>query len=276
MIDAHFHIWQLDRGDYGWLTPALGAIHRDVSLDDWRRARATSGITAGLLVQAAPTEAETCFLLDQARDAPDVLGVVGWVDLLASDAPQRIRALATDPKLRGLRPMLQDLPDPDWILQDALAPALVAMQQAGLVFDALVLPVHLPRILTLALRHPALRIVVDHGAKPAIAAAQWDDWADAVRRLADLPQVFCKLSGLWTEAGHGASVQAVAPYTRHLLDCFGPHRLLWGSDWPVLELAGTYPAWHAAARAQVPAAQQAQVFADTALRAYGVRHPPDR
>ena len=110
MIDAHFHIWQLDRGDYGWLTPALGAIHRDVSLDDWRRARATSGITAGLLVQAAPTEAETCFLLDQARDAPDVLGVVGWVDLQASDAPRRIRALATDPKLRGLRPMLQDLP----------------------------------------------------------------------------------------------------------------------------------------------------------------------
>ena len=274
MIDAHVHIWRLDRADYGWLTPALGAIHRDVSLDDWRRARATSGITAGVLVQAAPTEAETRYLLDQARTAPDVLGVVGWVDLLATDAAQRIRALAADPKLLGLRPMLQDLPDPDWILQDRLGPALEAMQAAGLSFDALIKPVHVPRILALAARYPALRIVVDHGAKPAIAAGQWDDWAQGMRQLAGVPQVFCKLSGLWTEAAAGAPVAVLAPYMRHLLGCFGPQRLLWGSDWPVLELAGDYPAWHAAARAAVPPSDHAQVFGAAALRAYRIDYPP--
>ena len=274
MIDAHFHIWRLDRADYGWLTPALGAIHRDVSLDDWRRVRAGSGITAGVLVQAAPTEAETRFLLDQARDATDVLGVVGWVDLLAADAAHRIRALAADPKLVGLRPMLQDLPDPDWILQDRLAPALDAVQAAGLTFDALIKPVHVPRMLALAARFPGLRIVVDHGAKPAIAAGQWDDWAAAMRDLAGVPQVFCKLSGLWTEAATGAPTAVLHPYMRHLLDCFGPQRLLWGSDWPVLELAGDYPAWHAAALSAVPPADRAQVFGATALRAYRIASAP--
>lgn len=274
MIDAHFHIWRLDRADYGWLTPALGAIHRDVSLDDWRRVRAGSGITAGVLVQAAPTEAETRFLLDQARDATDVLGVVGWVDLLATDAAHRIRALAADPKLVGLRPMLQDLPDPDWILQDRLAPALDAVQAAGLTFDALIKPVHVPRMLALAARFPGLRIVVDHGAKPAIAAGQWDDWAAAMRDLAGVPQVFCKLSGLWTEAATGAPPAVLHPYMRHLLDCFGPQRLLWGSDWPVLELAGDYPAWHAAAFSAVPPADRAQVFGTTALRAYRIASAP--
>lgn len=274
MIDAHFHIWRLDRADYGWLTPALGAIHRDVSLDDWRCARAASGITAGVLVQAAPTEAETRFLLDQARDAPDVLGVVGWVDLLATDAAHRIRALAADPKLVGLRPMLQDLPDPDWILQERLAPALEAVQAVGLTFDALIRPVHVPRIIALAARYPALRIVVDHGAKPAIAAGQWDDWAAAMRDLSGVPQVFCKLSGLWTEAATGAPAAVVQPYMRHLLDCFGPQRLMWGSDWPVLELAGDYQSWHAAARSVMPPADRAQVFGATALRAYGIESPP--
>ena len=276
MIDAHFHIWKLARGDYGWLTPAQGPIYRDVSLDDWRQARAASGITAGVLVQAAPTEAETRFLLAQAEGAPDVLGVVGWVDLPAGDAPQRIRELARHPKLRGLRPMLQDLPDPDWILQDAIVPALGAMEDADLTFDALVLPVHLPRILVLARRHPGLRIVLDHGGKPGIATGQWQDWAAGIRELAALPQVFCKLSGLWTEAGPGASVAMVAPYARHLLDCFGPDRLLWGSDWPVLERAGTYPDWHAAALAGVPAADQRRVFAASACRAYRVEDPQGR
>ena len=274
MIDAHFHIWQLARGDYGWLTPAMGEIHRDVSLDDWRRMRAASGVTAGILVQAAPTEAETLFLLDQARAAPDVLAVVGWVDMLAADAPQRIRTLARDSKLRGLRPMLQDLPDPDWILQDALHPAFLEMLACDLSFDALVTPVHLPRIAALATRYPALRIVLDHGAKPDIAARQWDDWATGITRLAAAPGVFCKLSGLWNEAAPGAGADTLAPYSRHLLASFGADRTLWGSDWPVLERAGTYPAWLAAAKAQVAPAAHAPVFDGAARRAYRIQASP--
>lgn len=249
MIDAHFHVWRLARGDYGWLTPAQGVIFRDVALGDWRAASAPCGVTGGVVVQAAPTEAETRFLLDQARGADDVLAVVGWVDLLAPDAPARIRALAQHAKLRGLRPMLQDIADPDWIVRDDLQPAFEAMLACDLAFDALVKPLHLPRIGVLARRYPALRIVIDHGAKPDIASGQWQGWADGLARLADESRVACKLSGLWTEAAPGTAVAALERYVRHLLACFGPGRLLWGSDWPVLERAGRYEQWHRAAMA---------------------------
>lgn len=268
MIDAHFHIWQLARDDYGWLTPAMGAIHRDINLDDWRAVSRPAGIARGVLVQAAPTEAETRFLLQQAHGAPDVAGVVGWVDMLATDAPQRIAALARDPKLKGLRPMLQDITDPDWILQPALAPAFGAMLDCNLSLDALVKPVHLPRIAALAARYPTLRIVVDHGAKPAIATGQWNNWAGELARLAQQPQVTCKLSGLWNEAAVLAPLTALEAYARHLLACFGPQRVLWGSDWPVLERAGDYGAWHAAALAWVAPTSHGDVFAGNAVRVY--------
>jgi len=270
LIDAHFHIWQLARADYGWLTPALAPIYRDVAFGDWRAQSRPCGIRAGIVVQAAPTEAETAFLLAQAQAADDVLGVVGWVDMLAADAPQRVQALARQPKLKGLRPMLQDIADPDWILQPRVQAALQAMAEAGLVFDALVKPVHLPRILQLAARHPRLRIVIDHGAKPDIAHGQWDDWAQDLRRLATDTAAFCKLSGLWNEAGPGANAQALARYAAWVLESFGPGRTLWGSDWPVLELAGDYAAWFGLAQGLVPAGARAEVFGGTARAAYGV------
>ncbi|MBC7380121.1 MAG: amidohydrolase, partial [Burkholderiaceae bacterium] len=136
-IDAHFHCWQLDRGDYSWLTPALGPIYRDERVTDWQQQATPHGVTGGVLVQAAPTEAETHFLLAQANANPVVLGVVGWLDLLAPDAPECTASLARHPRLKGLRPMLQDISDPQWILQPALAAALRAMEDQGLVLDAL-------------------------------------------------------------------------------------------------------------------------------------------
>jgi L-fuconolactonase len=268
MIDAHFHVWQLSRGDYGWLTPAAGAIYRDITLDDWRRASAPCGVTGGVVVQAAPTEAETLFLLQLAAAAPDVLGVVGWTNLLAPDAPKRIAALAAHDKLKALRPMLQDIADPDWILQDALQPAFAAMLAHDLTFDALIKPVHLSRILTLAQRYPALRIVVDHGAKPDIAHGQWQEWADGLARLAPQPGVICKLSGLWTEAATGAAAAALAPTMHHILGCFGASRVMWGSDWPVLERAARYGAWHQAATALVGPAQWSEVSDAVARKVY--------
>lgn len=270
MIDAHFHIWQLARGDYGWLTPAMGRIHRDVSLDDWRSVSRPCGVTGGVVVQAAPTEDETQFLLQQVESAPDVLGVVGWVDLLASDAPARIAALAAHPKLRALRPMLQDLPDPDWILQPSLEPAIHAMLDSDLTFDALVRPEHLPRIRVLAQRYPALRIVIDHGAKPDIASRQWEPWAGDLAALALAPQVVCKWSGLWTEAAPPAPVSSLAAWMQHLLDCFGADRLIWGSDWPVLERAGDYAAWHGAASGMLSPQQREQVMGAVAHRVYRI------
>ena len=247
MIDAHFHCWQLGRADYGWLdadlNPALKPICRDVSVSDWQAQSELHGIAGGVLVQAAATEAETWFLLAQADTNAAVLGVVGWVDLLAPDAAARIQKLARHPKLKGLRPMLQDLADPEWILNPVLAPALQTMLDAGLVFDALVKPVHLPHILTLAGRYPDLAIVIDHAAKPNLAAGEWQPWADGMAQIAAQTQAMCKLSGLMTEVGPDPKSDVLQPYAAHVLECFGATRLVWGSDWPVLELACSYADW---------------------------------
>lgn len=272
-IDAHFHCWQLDRNDYGWLTPALAPIYRDVTIDDWSTQAAPHGVTGGVLVQAAPTEAETVFLLQQADRHPEVLAVVGWVDLLASDAPARIEALARHPQLKGLRPMLQDIADPGWILQSALEPALQAMADHGLVFDALVKSVHLPHIQTLARRYPALRIVIDHAAKPDIAAGQWQPWADAMQHIAGETAAFCKLSGLLTEAGSSPQPDASRRWAGHVLAVFGPARVVWGSDWPVLELAASYADWHAESQqllAQLGDDERGAVLGGNARRLYSL------
>jgi L-fuconolactonase len=271
IIDAHFHCWQLARGDYGWLTPALAPIYRDVTVADWQAQSAPHGITGGVLVQAAPTEAETQFLLAQADANPAVLGVVGWVDMLAADAPARIEKLARHPRLKGLRPMLQDIADAEWILQPALTPALRAMTDCGLVFDALVKSVHLPHILTLTARHPELRMVIDHCAKPDIAAGEWQPWADGIARIASDTKAMCKLSGLMTEAGSHPQPGAVLRWGEHVLQSFGADRVVWGSDWPVLELAGSYAQWWEEAQqllAGLDAKGRAAVMGGNAVRLY--------
>lgn len=240
-IDSHHHIWTVSRGDYGWLTPDL-PIYRDYSLDDLRPLLGDIGAT--VLVQAAPTEAETAFMLTVARASGGLVrGVVGWTDFTAPDAATRIADLARDPLLKGLRPMLQDIVDPRWILRPDVEPALRAMVQAGLRFDALVQPRHLSVVAELCARHPDLRIVVDHGAKPAIASGALSPWADGIARLAAETTVCCKLSGLVTEAAADWRIDDLRPYVDHLIACFGAERLMWGSDWPVVDLAGGYARW---------------------------------
>jgi L-fuconolactonase len=246
MIDAHFHSWQLSRGDYVWLTPEIGSIYRDVVVADWQKLAAPLGITGGILVQAAPTVAETRHLLALAEANPAVLGVVGWVDFTAADAVSQIEQLEKQPKLKGLRPMLHDLPDADWILQPAVQPSLAAMETLGLVFDALIRPVHLPHILKIAQRYPNLSIVIDHCAKPEIALGvemAWQPWADGMAALAALPNVSCKLSGLLTEAGKSPDSSICKPWVDYIFKVFSTERIIWGSDWPVLELAGEYKTW---------------------------------
>lgn len=242
-IDAHQHFWRLDRGDYGWLTSALQPIHRDFGPADLRPILARHCIQRTILVQAAPTEAETAFLLEIARDTPWVAGVVGWTDFEARDTAARIATLAKEHKLVGLRPMVQDLPDDRWLERPALAAAFEAMIEHDLVFDALVLERHLRSLLRVIERHPRLRVVVDHGAKPRIRAGAIDPWKSALAPIAAHPHVCCKLSGLVTEAAADTPDAAIVPYLDMLLDVFGPQRLIWGSDWPVVNLAGGYDRW---------------------------------
>jgi L-fuconolactonase len=249
-VDAHHHVWRLQRGDYSWLTPDL-PIHRDYDLQDLRpllggtsAAVPGPGITATVLVQAAPTEAETRFLLQAARGSDGLVrGVVGWTDLAAADAPARIASLTRDTLLKGLRPMLHDIPDNEWILRPEVQPALAEIAARDVVFDALIRPPHLPVVLELAQRHPALRIVIDHAAKPDIAAGALQPWAADMARVAHQTHAVCKLSGLVTEAASDWRISDLQPYVEHLLDTFGPARLLWGSDWPVVDLGGGYLRW---------------------------------
>jgi len=243
-VDAHHHVWRLARGDYGWLTPDL-PIHRDYTLDDLRPL--LGDIAATVLVQAAPTEAETAFMLDVAQASGGLVrGVVGWAPFSHIAAPARIASLANAPLLKGLRPMLQDIADTAWILQAECEAAIAALIDAGLRLDALVQPRHLPVLLRLCARHPALRLVIDHGAKPAIASGDWQPWADDIALVARDTLACCKLSGLVTEAAPGWRADDLRRYADHIIACFGPNRVMWGSDWPVVDLAGGYASWREA------------------------------
>ncbi|WP_200953735.1 amidohydrolase [Duganella sp. Root336D2] len=272
-VDAHQHFWRLADRKGAWPPPQLAPLYRDFYPEDLGGLLRRHGVAATVLVQSLPNEADTHFLLDLSERYSFIGAVVGWADLKAPDAAQRIAALACRPKLRGLRPMLQDLDDDGWIGDPALAAAVAAMRQHGLRFDALVLPRHLPALLAFARRNPQLPIVIDHLAKPAMHSEPDTRWLSDMASLAAQPQVHCKLSGMVTEAGSGWTVAQLQPYARHILQVFGPERVLWGSDWPVLTLAAEYGAWidaSAALLAHLDEAQQRAVFGLNACRFYGM------
>jgi L-fuconolactonase len=271
-VDSHQHFWRLDRGDYGWLTPALAPIYRDFLPADLAPQLERAGVGATILVQAAATVAETRFMLELARENAFIAGVVGWVDFESAGAADTIAELAADPKLVGLRPMIQDIPDPDWMLDTGLAPAFEAMLDHGLVFDALVLPKHLSALLELTGRYPDLSMVLDHGAKPPIAGGDLLSWKQGITALARETSMTCKFSGLVTEAG-SAEPGVLAPAVNHLLESFGAKRMMWGSDWPVCELVCTYEGWRTTADALVSrlgASEREQIFSGTARATYGI------
>jgi L-fuconolactonase len=273
-IDAHTHFWRLDRGDYSWLTKDLAPIHRDFGPDELRPFLARHGIASTILVQAAATMAETRYLLELARQTPYVAGVVGWADFEAPEAVDTIAALAADPLLVGMRPMVQDIADDDWLLSSALAPAFRALVAHDLALDALTLPRHLPRLVRLLDRHPDLRVLVDHGSKPAIRERRLDPWRAHMAALASHAGVHCKISGLATEAAPDWSLDDLRPYVEHLVDTFSAGRLVWGSDWPVINLAGGYDRWRAATQALLAPLQEAEqgaVLGGNAARFYLAR-----
>lgn len=260
MIDSHVHLWSPAMPFHHWPGADLPTIHRPFGLDDLTALDPT--VDGVIVVQAQPDRRETDWLLALAARDARILGVVGWLALDADDATRQVARYAGHAAFVGVRPMLQALPDFDWILRDSVQPALAAMAAHGLALDALVQPRHLDALHALALRHPTLRIVIDHGAKPVIGDGGGDGggndggraaWRAGIAALGRLPNVWCKLSGLWTEQAPGADRDVVRTYVAHLLHCF-PGRLMWGSDWPVLLLSGDGHAdWLTFARAAVAA-----------------------
>jgi L-fuconolactonase len=273
VIDAHQHFWTTARDDYGWLSPDDAVLYRDFGPSDLAPLIAEAGITQTVLVQAAPTLAETEYLLGLADDTDWVGAVVGWAPLDAPDVEATLEGIAAHPKLRGVRPMIQDIPDDDWMLGDEVGVGLRALAGLGLRFDALVHPRHLGRLRTLLGRHPDLRVVIDHGAKPEIRAGRFDGWAADMRAIARETDACCKLSGLLTEARPGAGAEELRRYAAHLFECFGPERLMWGSDWPVVELAGGFSHWGSVSEALLaglPEVDRAAIRGETARRFYGL------
>lgn len=261
-IDAHQHFWRPTRGDYRWLQPevaALAPLCRNFEPADLRPLMTAHGVVQTVLVQAADSTAETEFLLALAETQDFIGGVVGWVDLSQTASIETLERWAVHPVLKGIRPMLQDLPQADWIARVPHPDVVRTLVRLGLRFDALVQPAHLAPLRQFLSDWPDLSVVIDHAAKPVFAPGGLADpdstWRRGLAELAALPGVHCKVSGLLTEtvgaarSGGEAGVAALQPVWDWLLTHFGPDRLLWGSDWPVLNLAADYARWIAVSEA---------------------------
>jgi L-fuconolactonase len=272
LVDSHQHFWRLKRGDYAWLNPAMSALYRDFEPEHLEPLLESTGVRHTILVQAAATVDETRFLLSLAEQHPFIVGVVGWIDFDDSHALYALDELCSHPKFVGVRPMVQDIADPDWLLRPSLARAIRAVISHNLVFDALIRPQHLRTLLRFCDKYPMLKVVLDHGAKPDIATHTFQPWATELNQLARETSAVCKFSGLVTEAG-SADRLAIAPFAEHLMECFGSKRLMWGSDWPVCETVCSYNEWFDLSRNltdRLSASERDEIFGAVAQRVYGI------
>jgi L-fuconolactonase len=278
VIDAHHHVWDLSVRDQDWITgPELAPLRRDFLLADLESEAQAADVTATVLVQTIDVPEETPEFLALAQDSDLVAGVVGWIDLTSPDVARALAALREGPggeHLVGIRHQVQGESDPRWLVRPDVLRGLAAVAEAGLVYDLVVRPHQLAAGHEAARLLPGLTFVLDHADKPPIASGELRPWADAVRLLASLPNTVCKLSGLATEADWDQwSVEDLQPYANTVLDAFGPRRLMFGSDWPVCQLAATYAEVIGVAReltATLQPAERHEVFTGTALRTYGL------
>jgi len=307
IVDAHHHVWDPGRRAHAWLD-GQPALRRRFSAADFTQVAEDHGVSASVLVQVLASAAETEEFLALAAAAPAgtgpagtgpagtgpagtgpagttpagppgmIAGVVGWADLTAPDVASeiaRLRQLPGGSRLAGIRHLVEDEPDPGWLDRPDVRRGIRAVGEAGLPYDLLVGPAQLPAALRVVSELDGVRFVLDHGAKPDIASGRLEPWFSLITELAHRPNVTCKLSGLVTEAAPGWTVPQIVPYAVRLLDCFGPGRLMFGSDWPVCTLAGSYGDVLAVARAaldgHLSAAELDAVFAANAIAAYRLR-----
>ncbi|QMU27626.1 amidohydrolase family protein [Adhaeribacter radiodurans] len=242
-IDAHQHFWQYSPSTHAWITPEMAILQRHYLPSDLQPELEQVGFAGCVAVQASQTEAETEFLLNLATKFSFIKGVVGWVDLRAENAPERLAYFAQNQLFKGVRHVVQDEPDDLFLLQPAFLKGISALQPLGLTYDILIYPRHLPVAAEFVAHFPEQKFVLDHLAKPFIKKTELQPWANDLKKLAQHPFVFAKLSGLVTEADwHNWQPQDIRPYLEVALEAFGPDRLLIGSDWPVCRLAGEYEA----------------------------------
>lgn len=272
-IDSHQHFWKASRGDYHWMGPAVPVLCRDYLPEDLRPILAKNGIDKTILVQAAQTKAETDFLLELAAKHDFIAGVIGWLDMESPNFPNELELYSKKPKFLGIRPMLQDLADDDWIVRPKVVDAFKAIAERNVPFEFLTFTRHLPHVVKVLEMVPRLHAVVDHVSKPEIKNRKLDPWRSLMADVAKHKNVYCKISGMITEADHkNWTADDLRPYVEHVLGCFGADRVMYGSDWPVCLLAGTYDqvinAFQIILKPHLKGQQEAAVFGGNAARFY--------
>jgi L-fuconolactonase len=273
IVDSHQHFWRYDPVEYDWIDD-LAPIRRDFLPADLAPEIAAAGVDAVVSVQARQTLGETRWLLELAEANGFIAGVVGWVPLVSPSIGDTLAEFAANPRLVGVRHVLQGEPDPDFAAGPDFSRGLAALRRLGLAYDILVYERQLPAATALVDRHPDQVFVVDHAAKPRIRDAVVSPWRERMRELARRPNVFCKLSGMVTEADlRGWTRATLQPYADAVLEAFGPSRVMFGSDWPVCLGACSYSRWIATARelcASLSAGERDSVLGGAARRAYGL------
>ncbi|MFD0712337.1 amidohydrolase family protein [Paenibacillus sp. GCM10027626] len=240
-IDAHQHYWKLARGDYGWLTPDSGVLYRDYLPADLLPRLREQQMDGTIVVQAAATHEETAYMLELSDAEESIIGVVGWLDLHDPDYRGHYEQFSSHPKFVGFRVMIQEMTDAREVLQPHVTEALTYFAGLDVPVDLLMRSDQLDVVVQLLEQVPGLRAVIDHIAKPQIAAGTLEPWMTQMAKIASHPNVYCKLSGMVTEADHDSWQAAdFIPYVRHVIHLFGAKRLLFGSDWPVCLLAAEY------------------------------------
>lgn len=271
-IDAHHHLWNYSIEEYGWISEEMRNLRRDFLPADLKPHMDRAGVDGAIAVQARQTLEETGWLLEQAEANSFLRGVVGWIPFANSDVAHHIERFAGHPKLKGFRHVVQDEPDDRFLLGSAFQAGIRQLLPTGLVYDILIYERHLSVAIEFVDAHPNQIFVLDHIAKPRIREGIFSPWRENLRELAKRPNVYCKLSGMATEADWITwTPELLHPYFEVALEAFTPSRLMFGSDWPVLEVAGSYERWASTVRtwlARLSPAEQHRVLRGTAMEAY--------
>jgi len=273
VVDTHNHFWDIDRSDLYWMTPDLTALRRSFAPPDLKPALDAVGVGRSVIVQAATSEWDNRWWLGLADRYDYVGGVVGWVDLEDPDVGAALDEYRRHPAFRGVRATAENEPDPAWLARPAVRRGIREVARRGLTLDLLVRTPHLPHVPALAEENPGLPMVVDHLAKPPIASGDLAEWRRGMAALAPYPHLWCKVSGLLTEAGAEPTTESIRPVVQFALEMFGPGRLMWGSDWPVCLLVADYETTFrtvTAALGALPEADRAAVLGGNAMRFYRI------
>jgi L-fuconolactonase len=274
-IDAHHHLWKFDAKEYGWIDENMQALRRDFLPADLHAVMTAAGIGGSVAVQARQTVEETRWLLELAEQNDFMKGVVGWVPLADPKVGAVLDEFAANPRLRGVRHVLQDEPDENYILREDFNRGIRELARHKLTYDILIFERHLPQTIRFVHQYPKQIFVVGHLAKPRVKYKAISPWREHMQELAKRDNVYCKVSGLATEADHKKwTEEQLEPYIDTVLSAFGPRRVMFGSDWPVCLLALSYGRWvdiAGRAVARLSTAEQQRLWSETAVEAYGLK-----